>query len=349
MAFTLVFSILPVVIRIAHRKKLLTVPDERSSHSSVIPSLGGIAIFLGTLFSAILLIPADQFADLQYVFGALVIIFMVGAKDDVEPLSPRNKTLGLLLGIGILVFLADVRLGRMYHLFGFNGILPYWLSCVISAFTIFVIINAFNLIDGINGLAASLSCLVCFSFGTWFFISGYHSYAILATALAGSLLAFLKYNITPAKIFMGDAGSLVIGAISSVLAIKFITICADQPVQQTYCFSSPVAIAVSFLIVPLFDTIRVFATRIYRGKSPFQPDRRHIHHLLIGAGRTHMEATTILVLINIGFIALALLLDPLVGLHKVLFIQIVLALLMTFFLHRYVHAPGRQESQKQSI
>ncbi|MEL6275735.1 MAG: MraY family glycosyltransferase [Bacteroidota bacterium] len=345
MAFTLVYSILPVVIRIAIRRKLVDVPDERSSHSRLIPSLGGIAIFIGTIFSTIIMTPSHQFGTLQYVLGAIVIIFMVGAKDDIEPLSARNKTMGLLLAVGILVFLADIRLNSMYSLLGFTGTFPYWLSCLVSAFTIFVIINAFNLIDGINGLAASLGILSSLSFGAWFFLAGHTEYSVLAVALAGALLAFLRYNVSPARIFMGDTGSLLIGTVSAVFAIQFIDICSGEIMATQSCFNNPIAIAISLLIVPLFDTIRVFATRIFRGDSPFKPDRRHIHHLLIDSGRNHMEATTILALVNISFICLAVLLDPFMNLHELLFVEAGLLLIMTYWLHRNVYRRRKQTAQ----
>lgn len=332
----MVYITMPVLIRIAHKRNLFTKLEARSSHVEPIPSLGGIGIFFGLVFSFLIVTPIDPTGELPYFVGAFLIIFLTGAKDDLEPLSPKNKTLGLFLAIAILVIPGNVRLDSMYGLLGFSGDFPYWLACLVSIFTIYVITNAFNLIDGINGLAASLGILMAVSFGTLFFLSGQPKLAILCFGLAGALLAFLRYNITPAQIFMGDSGSLILGSIAGVMAVKFISLCSNGSVVSPICFKHPVAIAVSFLIIPLFDTIRVFATRIYRGLSPFQPDRRHIHHLLIDCGYSHTTSTAILLLVNVTIISLVVAFDSLVGLHELVLVQIVIALVLTYFLHRKV-------------
>jgi UDP-N-acetylmuramyl pentapeptide phosphotransferase/UDP-N-acetylglucosamine-1-phosphate transferase len=166
-----------------------------------------------------------------------------------------------------------------------------------------VIINAFNLIDGINGLSGSISTLIALVFGTWFLLVDHLEMAVVAMALAGSVIAFLKYNITPAKIFMGDTGSLLVGLICAILALQFIelhNVLEDSP----YAVKAVPAVAIGILILPLFDTLRVFLTRILRGKSPMTADRNHIHHLLIDCGLSHMQATLLLVVVNMVFILL---------------------------------------------
>lgn len=323
--------------------------DERSSHTKAIPALGGIGVFLGLLFGALIVAPSLAFANLQYVLAGLLIIFLTGAKDDIEPLSARNKTVGLILGIGVIIMMGDIRLRSFYGLFDLHGELPYLLSVAITGFTIFVITNSFNLIDGINGLAGSLGVVIAFSFGCWFAMSGLTAYGVLAISIAGSLLAFLRYNLTPAMIFMGDSGSLVLGAVSAVFAINFIDLCFSGNVVTPYCFNHPVGIAVSFLIVPLFDTLRVFITRMLRGVSPFRPDRRHIHHLLIDTGRSHVEATIILVIVNISFISLAFLLDETVGLHAMLFIMMCAATALTYVLHRRANTIRARNRYKKQL
>lgn len=344
MAFTFVFAIMPVIIRIAHRKNLMAIPDERSSHRESTPSLGGVPIFFGTFFASLLLIPEGEFGTIPFILAGLLIIFMVGLKDDIEALSPRNKTIGLLLGASVIVIMGDVRLASMYELLGFSGSFPYLVSCLVSIFTIYVIINAFNLIDGINGLAGSLGVLISLSFGTWFFLTGQIGLGVLALSLTGALLAFLRFNVSPAQTFMGDCGSLVVGGVTGLLAIEFICHCAEGTAAAGYAFNQPVAVAVGFLIIPLFDTIRVFSTRIIRGLHPLKPDRRHIHHLLLDSGLSHMEATVCLVMVNLFFISMVCALDALLGLHEILLLEIGLALLLTYMLHRYVRA--RQASLK---
>lgn len=301
-------------------------PGERRSHKVSTPSLGGIGIFAGTLFSIILWTPFNYFGPLQYILCAFIIIFLIGAKDDIDPISPSKKFLGELFAAGILVFRAKIKLTSLYGFFGIYE-LPEIASILISIFTIIVIINAFNLIDGINGLSGSLGLLITVVLGSWFFLVGSIEIAIVAFSLSGALVAFLKYNITPAQIFMGDTGALLLGLVCSILAIKFIelhNVLKDSP----YTFSSAPSIAIAILILPLFDTLRVFILRVLEGRSPFSPDRKHIHHIMIDMGLTHMQATGVLFAVNIMFIVLAIMLQN-VGNLILLIILLGLAFIMT--------------------
>jgi UDP-N-acetylmuramyl pentapeptide phosphotransferase/UDP-N-acetylglucosamine-1-phosphate transferase len=299
-AFTLTFFAIPSIINIAKKKNLMEEPGERRSHDIRTPSLGGIAIFGGVLFSIVLWTPFNVFGDLQYILCAFIIIFLIGAKDDLLPMAPWKKLLGELFAAAILVYKSNVKLTSLYGIFGVHEIAD-WVSIPLSIFTILVIINAFNLIDGINGLSGSISTLICILLGAWFYLTGFIELAIVAIATAGSTIAFLKYNFTPARIFMGDTGSLLLGLVCSILVLKFIevhNVLTDSP----YAFKAIPAMAVGILILPLFDTFRVFTTRMLRGRSPMSPDRNHIHHLLIDVGLSHMQATTLLVIVNLFFI-----------------------------------------------
>jgi UDP-N-acetylmuramyl pentapeptide phosphotransferase/UDP-N-acetylglucosamine-1-phosphate transferase len=307
-------------------------PGERTSHSVSTPSLGGIGIFAGMLFSIILWTPFQFLGDLQYILCAFILIFLIGARDDLDPISPTKKLLGELLAACILVFKANVKLTSLYGIFGIYELHPMF-SIVLSIFTVIVIINAFNLIDGINGLSGSIGVLISTVLGIWFYKIGRLDMAILSFSMVGSLVAFLKYNVSPAKIFMGDTGSLLIGMMVSILAIQFIELQKTIPNQELVIQAAP-AFVVATLILPLFDTLRVFVIRLYNGKSPFYPDRSHIHHLLIDSGFTHMKATLILLLVNVIFIGVAFYLQDR-GNLIVLASILGLALLMTFFLHRH--------------
>jgi UDP-N-acetylmuramyl pentapeptide phosphotransferase/UDP-N-acetylglucosamine-1-phosphate transferase len=301
-AFLLVFLAIPSIINIARVKHLYDLPDERKTHAEAVPTLGGVAIFAGVIFSIILWTPFEVFGDLQYILAAFVIIFLVGAKDDILPMSPYRKMMGQVFACFILVFKAQVRLTSFYGVFGIHA-LPEAASIIVSVFTILVIINAFNLIDGINGLTGALATLISVTLGTWFYLIDRVDLAIIAASLAGATIAFLRYNVTPARIFMGDTGSMLIGLISAILVIEFIEVHAEIPTSP-YAFRAVPAVAVSILILPLFDTLRVFTLRILRGGSPFKADRNHIHHLLIDLGLGHMQATMILLAVNILFIGL---------------------------------------------
>lgn len=325
-AFILVYMAIPSIINIAKVKQLYDVPDARKSHEEVVPTLGGVAIFAGVIFSIILWTPFDVFGDLQYILCAFIIIFLIGAKDDILPMSPYRKLLGQILACFILVFKAQVRLTSLYGIFGVYE-LPLVVSIILSMFTILVIINAFNLIDGINGLSGSLATMISLSMGTWFFLVDRTDLAIIAYSLAGATMAFLRYNITPARIFMGDTGSMLIGIVSAILVIEFIEI-HNEIQGSPYAFTAVPAVAFGILILPLFDTLRVFIVRILRGKSPLHPDRSHIHHLLLDSGLSHMQATAVLVGVNLLFILFVVYFQDL-GNLSLLIILVLLATILT--------------------
>jgi len=325
-AFVLVFLAIPSIINIARVKHLYDLPDERKAHREAVPTLGGVGIFAGVIFSIILWTPFDVFGDLQYILCAFVIIFLIGAKDDILPLSPDKKLLGQVFASFILVFKAQVRLTSFYGVFGIYA-LPEWASIAISVFTILVIINAFNLIDGIDGLTGSVATLIAMSLGSWFFLIDRVDLAIIAFSLAGATIAFLRYNLTPARIFMGDTGSMLIGLISSILVIEFIEVHAEIQ-GSPYAFRAVPAMAVGILILPLFDMLRVFVLRIARGRSPFRGDRIHTHHQLVDLGLTHPQATVLLLGVNVFFLLLVGFLQGL-GTLRLLVLILVLAIALS--------------------
>jgi UDP-GlcNAc:undecaprenyl-phosphate GlcNAc-1-phosphate transferase len=301
-SFIISFLAIPVVLQIAEQKKLYDVPDERKVHTHPVASLGGVGIFGGFLLAVLLSIQGKENPEFQYFFAAALVIFFLGLKDDLVVLSPSKKFVGQVVAASILIHLGHIRLDSMHGLFGFDQ-LPDGFALALSYLTIIVVINSFNLIDGVDGLAASLGTLTMLIFGTYFFVTDYQAYALLAFALAGSLVAFLIFNHHPAKIFMGDSGSLMIGLVNAILVIKFINVASEPSVAVP--IESAVAIGFSILIVPLLDTLRVFAIRIFKGRSPFTPDRNHVHHLLLGRGLGHAAVTFTCVLINIAFVVLA--------------------------------------------
>jgi UDP-GlcNAc:undecaprenyl-phosphate/decaprenyl-phosphate GlcNAc-1-phosphate transferase len=332
-AFIPSFFVIPSVITVAKVKHLCDEPGERRAHSEVTPSLGGIAIFFGTVFSIVLWTPFTVFGELQYTLCAFIIIFMVGVKDDILPMSPYKKLLGELMAAGIVTIKSGVKITSLHGFLGI-GHIPEWFSIILSIFTIIVIINAFNLIDGINGLSGSITVVVTLVLGTWFFLVDKMSLSIIAYALAGATTAFLKYNFTPAKIFMGDTGALLLGLVSSILIIKFIEI-NEQIAGQPYSFTAGPAMAIGILILPLFDTARVFTIRILRGRSPFSADRLHLHHLLLDFGFSHMKSTAILVFTTISFIAFVFLFQSM-GTFKLLFALILIATGLSYILQKTV-------------
>ncbi len=332
-AFIPSYFIIPAVVKVAHAKHLMDEPGERRSHTVKTPSLGGVAIFAGFVFSVIFWTPFNIFGELQYTLCAFIIIFLFGVKDDILPMTAYTKLMGELMAAGIVTLKSGVRITNVHGFFGFTTI-PEWLGFLLTIFTIIVIINAFNLIDGINGLSGSVTGVIALTLGIWFYLIDKVGLAIMAFALAGAVAAFLRYNFTPAKIFMGDTGALLLGLVCSILVIKFIEI--NLLIKgQPYAIEAGPAVAIGILILPLFDTARVFAIRIANGRSPFSPDRLHLHHLLIDFGFSHMKATSVLVATTIGFIIFVFKFQN-IGTFKLLFLVIGLAMGLSYFLQKIV-------------
>lgn len=308
-AFTLTYFVIPPIIRVAIEKRLFDEPGERRSHVVSTPRLGGVAIFAGVIFSIMLWTPFTQYGgDLQYVLCAFILIFLIGVKDDITEISPSKKLLVEILAAGIVFFKAGVRISSLHGIMGIEEIGLFW-SASLTIFTIIVIINALNLMDGINGLSGSLTILITGTLGTWFLMVKRYDLAIMALSSAGATAAFLKYNYSPAKVFMGDTGALLLGLICSILTINFIEFNSMLEDLNPFKINAAPGVAIGILILPLFDTLRVFTTRMLKGKHPLHPDRTHIHHLLLDAGLGHMQATSVLVAVNVFFIALGFLLQ----------------------------------------
>lgn len=339
LAFLITFFAIPIIIQVSREKKLFDEPDERKVHKMVVPTLGGLGIFAGFILSTLIGSPSGN-PVLQYYVGAAIVIFFLGIKDDILILSPAKKFVGQLIAAGIIIKFGGVQITDMHGFLGI-GKLGNMVSIAFTLFTVIVIINSFNLIDGVDGLAGSLGLVTSIVFGSYFFYVGQVTYAVIAFSLAGSLVGFLIYNFSPAKIFMGDTGSLLIGLINSILVVKFINI-ADTPGLKLTLEAAP-AIGFAILIVPLFDTLRVFGLRILNRRSPFSGDRTHVHHFLLDLGCSHRTVTGFCVSANIGLIAIAYLLRGL-GTTTVIGILFLTSLILIGLIY-YFRLRGRAASK----
>jgi UDP-GlcNAc:undecaprenyl-phosphate/decaprenyl-phosphate GlcNAc-1-phosphate transferase len=298
-SFTVTFLAIPVIITVAEMKKLYDVPDARKIHQTAITPLGGIGIFAGFIFGCLLTINLKSAAEFQYFIAASLVIFFLGLKDDVLVISPIKKFIGQVLAAFLIIYYGRIQIRSMHGFFGVHE-LPEMFSLLISYFAVIVIINSFNLIDGVDGLAGTLGLFSAALFGIYFFSTNMAPYYILAFSLCGSIMAFLIFNFQPAKIFMGDTGSLLIGVINAMLAMKFIDP-GTGPESASPIESSP-AIGFTILMIPLLDTLRVFSIRIFKRRSPFSPDRNHVHHLLLDRGMSHRTITILLAAINVSMV-----------------------------------------------
>ncbi len=302
-SFIVVLYATPALIKVAILKRLIDTPsEERKIHKRSVPTIGGIIIYAGTLFSFSLWYNIENLfyseaifqsvKEFQLIIACSLILFFVGVKDDIIGTAPVKKLFAHIVVALILVLMGDIRITGLHGIFGINEI-PYWASVFLSIFTYVVVVNAFNLIDGVDGLAAGVGFIASCVFGIWFIFANYYPYAALAFALAGALGGFLIFNFSPAKIFMGDSGSLIIGMFISVIAFKLI----EYPVQNLegiWVFCNKPVIAISALSYPLIDTLRVFVIRAVKGQSPFAADRNHIHHLLLDCGFNHVKTVIII-------------------------------------------------------
>jgi len=305
-SFIIGLCFMPMVIDIAKKRNFVVKPNKRTSHEGIIPNIGGINIFISFL-STVFLFSYGIISDLQFTIVGVFIILIIGFVDDLIAIKPTWKLIGELVSAFFLIVVSDVRLS---HLHGFLGIneLSIGTSYLLSFFVFVVIINALNLIDGVDGLASGLGILYCLFFAIYFNLTSNINLAISAFAMAGSLFVFFLYNVFGGKrkIFMGDSGSLLLGYMITLYVFEFCEINAYKCVPVPLQISAAPAVAICVLSVPLFDTMRVMMTRLKKGVSPFHPDKNHIHHLLLKTGLKHRQVTFVLLIVSLGFIALGI-------------------------------------------
>lgn len=307
------FYLTPVIIKIAKAKHLFDHPDDRKMHKTATPTLGGIGLYISITVVSLALINTcgingsgiiSSMTALPAIVAGVTILFFIGMKDDLISLRARKKLLGEIVAVMVLIVVGNLRLSSLQGMF-YIGDLRYSVSILFSLFVGVVIINAFNLIDGIDGLAASITMVASAIFGIFFGLSDDWEYAILSAVIVGALLPFFLYNVfgKTNKIFMGDTGSLILGFLMTVLVFRFNELNVNK-VLYPHFIAAP-AFSFAVLILPMFDTIRVMAIRLYRGKGIFTPDRRHIHHLMLDLGFTHLQSTGILVAFSLLVTAVA--------------------------------------------
>ncbi len=278
-AFSITYFVIPNIVNIAEAKQLFDVPGERKTHAKPIPALGGISFFV-SFWSVVFTLSNTAFlSDLRYLFIGSLILLVIGIKDDLVEISPKAKLFWQIL-VGSILFYGGFRVEGMYGFFGVYEISSV-LSYMLTILTFVFLINAYNLIDGLNGLAGSLGLLAIGGFGILFYNAGAMNLCLVAAIMTGILVGFLKYNMGKAVIFMGDNGSMFLGMIIAVFFMEYLNM------APTNSSISPILLASGLVIIPVFDTIRIFIYRILNGQSPFTADRKHLHHVLQDMGKSH--------------------------------------------------------------
>jgi UDP-N-acetylmuramyl pentapeptide phosphotransferase/UDP-N-acetylglucosamine-1-phosphate transferase len=328
------------VISVARTKHLFDEPsEERKVHIYRTPNLGGVGIYCAFLFSVALVIPSNTLPYFNSFVAASLIIFAIGLKDDLVGLGPTKKFLAQIAAAGIIAFLGDIRFTSFHGLFGV-GEISYPLSILLTILINIFIYNALNLIDGIDGLAGCLGLFASITYAVCFFMMGSMGDCLLAIAFCGTLIGFLYYNVSPAKTFMGDTGSLFTGFMLSVFLVRFVEL---NKLPGTGLFNAAPAIAFATIIIPVVDTVRVFMLRILRGRSPFIADNNHLHHRFLDMGFSHMQTTGILLAGNGLFVAAAFLLQG-IGNGQLISFLMFLAILINFLFWNL----SKKEEKKQA-
>ena len=305
--FVLTYFLTPVISNVVKVRRLFEKRNDRSSHSVIVPSFGGISFFIVFVMA---LSFAEQFFNsglAYYMIPAALIIFMIGLKDDLTGVGARNKIIGQLMATSLLFLSADFQITELWGWLGIHHI-SLWISIPLAYVVVIFFINAFNLIDGIDGLSSSLAAFFFSFFAVFYFFRQEYTLLMVCVSFVGMFVAFLRYNLsTDKKIFMGDTGSMFIGFMLSAIVIEIMSSNFNEYVQPMQASNLP-HVLIGVLYIPVFDSIRIFIARAADRKSPFAPDRTHIHHLLMDYhGWKHPKTTLFIVLLNVGIMLSVLL------------------------------------------
>ena len=333
-SFLLSYRSFPLIVYISRIKNLTATPNERSSHETSIPHLGGLGISFGAFFVSgffgSFMLSANDMSILLSITASIVILFTAGIKDDIVGLSPSLKLIAEISSAIVFIVLTDIRIDNFYGIFGIYEISTF-LSYIFTVFVFIVIINSYNLIDGIDGLAASVAIIILCHLSYYFYKTGLLVGLLSSSATIGGLLAFLRFNITKGKrkIFMGDVGSLVVGFILSFTTTMALSSSLDVSVNFE---NKPIYILALFAF-PFLDTIRVFILRGIKGNSPFAADKNHLHHKLLKYGYTHIQSTSLVILYCLLVIGISnFFFDTSINLHLLITIIVSVGLLALLLL-----------------
>lgn len=334
-SFTSSYIIIPKIIGVVTFKKLMDNPNHRSSHITQTPSLGGISFFITLVLGLYFIQSFDEYSLAMTIIPGLLILFIIGLKDDLVVLSPLTKIGAQLAAVGFILVHQQF---QIHEFNGFWGIeeLTAWVTIPLSAFIMIAIINAYNLIDGIDGLASTVGIIIFTILGVLFYWIELYFFCGICIIMIGALLAFLRFNISAKKkIFMGDTGSLIIGFVIALCVIRMFAVPKDTLILLPFQLENLPVIIMAILVVPFFDTARVFTIRIMNKKGPFSPDRNHIHHLLIDYLKlSHRRASFFVGVFNFLFIVVFILLGAVMGNWRLTILFITISLLLVYFFYR---------------
>ncbi len=335
-SFLLTYLTIPKIIGVVLYKRLMDSPNKRSSHTVQTPSLGGAAFYYTLIMGFFFISSWDTNNQAIHIIPGLTILFIIGLKDDLVVLSPGSKLIAQLVAVSFVVVSNEFTIHSLNGFFNIDEI-PYYIYFAIAVFIMITIINSYNLIDGIDGLASIVGIVILIIYTTIFYLTKEYFYALITISLNACLLAFFGYNVSSnKKIFMGDTGSLIVGFIISIMTLKFLALKPSSSTELPFILENIPLIAISILIVPLFDTARVFTIRIANKKSPFSPDRNHTHHVLIDYwGLSHKQASFLIGGFNIIFVMLFIILGSTTKNLLLVITLLVTIIVLSFIFFKY--------------
>lgn len=321
----------PYILRIARQKGIVDNPDARKLQRVPVPIMGGIAVVFGLLVGVMCFTLLSEFDALLPVFTSVTVMMLVGMVDDITGLSPRTRFIVEILLVVFLIYTTHNQINNFHGLWGIV-ILPKWASIPLTIFACVGIINAVNLIDGVDGYSSGYCIMASLFFGYAFYKLGDINMVALAAIIIASLIPFFLYNVfgKRSKMFIGDAGTLSMGILMATFVSNMLTITTDRGVVGEDFGIIPFTLAV--MCVPVFDTLRVMSVRILRGKSPFHPDKTHLHHLFIDLGFSHIGTTASILGMNVLVVFIWYFCYKVLGcsINLQLYIVIALGVLITF-------------------
>lgn len=339
----------PHILRIAKDKNIVDNPDARKLQRIPIPVMGGIIVVFGILVGVMCFSFFDNLNSMLSVIAAVLVIMFVGLVDDIHGLSPKIRFLIEILIVLYLVYVTGNQINNFHGLWGID-ILPAWASVPITVFACVGIINAINLIDGVDGYSSGYCMMACLYFGIAFFELGNMTMVTLAAIMIATLLPFFFCNVfgKRSKMFIGDSGTLSMGILISTFVRNMLTASTDPTPLADNLGLIPLSLAI--MSVPIFDTLRVMSARMARGTSPFYPDKTHLHHAFIDLGFSHVGTTVSILCMN-TLVVLAWLIAYKCGvsIDVQLYIVIAMGALATFGLYAFIYYHIRRNTRTLKV
>ena len=335
-AFAATLWVHPKILKIAILKNLVDNPDERKLQRRPVPVMGGLAVFFGITVGICSAQITFFSPGIFVLMAAMIVMLYTGTIDDILDLTPSIR---FIIEIAVVAFIILVNNSGINHFWGLWGIefIPAWFAGVLTIFAAVGIINAINLIDGVNGLSSGFCFMASIMFAIMLYVSGNTVMTILAVSAAGAIIPFFLHNVfgNTTKMFIGDGGTLVIGTMMSMFVVSILKGSSlSAPLANEGVGLIPFTLAV--LAVPVFDTLRVMSMRILRKTSPFHPDKTHLHHLFLELGFSHIGTTVSILTLNFLIIAIWFVSYKLgASIDVQLYIVLALSILITFVFYKF--------------